>query len=117
MEFGKLNQRIAVLENYIVTDEIGNHISKWDEVYSCWANVTVKSSTETVNTGVTREVQSISFVVRQCEFLRGINSTTHKILFRGNAFDIQSVKPDYLRNDYVTITCDWRKAGAEHDID
>ena len=117
MEFGKLNQRISLLENYTVIDEIGNHISKWDEVYSCWANVTVKSSTETVNTGVTREVQSISFMVRNCMFFQNLRSTTHKILFRGNIFDIQSVKPDYLKNDYVTITCDWRKAGAEHDID
>lgn len=117
MEFGKLNQRISVLENYTVIDEIGNHISKWDEVYSCWANVTVKNSNETVNTGVTRQVQSISFMVRNCMFFQNLRSTTHKILFRENVFDIQSVKFDYLRGDYVAITCEARKAGAEHDID
>ena len=43
MDFDKLNQRIAILEHRTVVDEIGNHITKWDEVYSCWANVTVKS--------------------------------------------------------------------------
>lgn len=51
MEIGKLNQRITILENRTVVDEIGNHTSKWDEVFSCWAKVSVKSSAEQVNTG------------------------------------------------------------------
>jgi len=42
MEIGKLNQRITVLENRTVVDEIGNHTTKWEEAFSCWANVTVK---------------------------------------------------------------------------
>lgn len=46
MEIGKLNQRITVLENRTVVDEIGNHTAKWEEAFSCWANVTVKSSSE-----------------------------------------------------------------------
>lgn len=46
MEIGKLNQRITILENRTVVDEIGNHTSKWDEVFSCWAKVSVKSSAE-----------------------------------------------------------------------
>ena len=29
MEIGKLNQRITVLENRTVVDEIGNHTEKW----------------------------------------------------------------------------------------
>ena len=46
MDFDKLNQRIAILEHRTVVDEIGNHTSKWDEVFSCWAKVSVKSSAE-----------------------------------------------------------------------
>ena len=61
MDFDKLNQRIAILEHRTVVDEIGNHTSKWDEVFSCWAKVSVKSSAEQVNTGVTREIQSCLF--------------------------------------------------------
>ena len=72
-DFEKLNQRITILEHRTVVDEIGNHITKWDEVYSCWANVTVKSSAENTNTGITKEVQSVSFVVRQSLFGFGKN--------------------------------------------
>jgi len=116
MDFSRMNQRITFLENHTAIDEIGNHTSQWDEVYSCWASVTIKSSAETTNTGVTREIQSLSFGVRQCAFLRCVNPTTHKILFRGSVYDIKSVTPDYLKNDYLTIVCEVRKAGGDDDI-
>ena len=79
-------------------------------------SVTVKSSAETTNTGVTKEIQSLSFGVRQCAFLRCVNPTTHKILFHGSVYDIKSITPDYLKNDYLTIVCEARKAGADDDF-
>lgn len=116
MEIGKLNQRITILENRTVVDEIGNHTSKWDEVFSCWAKVGVKSSAEQVNTGISREIQSVSFLVRQSSYLLSLNATTHRILFRGQTFDIVSVKPDYEKMDYLAIEGEVRKVGAPSDI-
>ena len=110
--FDELNQRITILEHRTVVDEIGNHLTKWDEVYSCWAKVTEKSSTETTNTGVTKEIQSVSFVVRQSLFTLSLNATTHKILFRGLVYNIKSVQRDYLHSSYITILCEVRKVGA-----
>lgn len=112
MDFDKLNQRITILEHRAVVDEIGNHITKWDEVYNCWANVTVKSSAENTNTGITKEVQSVSFVVRQSLFMLSLNATTHRILFRGMEYHIKSVQRDYLHNSYITLVCEVRKAGC-----
>lgn len=43
MEIGKLNQRIAVLENHCKKDAIGNHKAQWEEVFSLWASVTVST--------------------------------------------------------------------------
>ena len=116
MEIGKLNQRITFLEHYTKVDEIGNHEARWDETFSCWAYVLPKSSSETTETGVTKEVLSLSFVVRQCAFHQCVNPTTHKILFRGAVYDIKSVIPDYQKNDYLTFVCEVRKAGGENDI-
>lgn len=111
MDFERLNQRITILEHRTVVDEIGNHITKWDEVYSCWANVTVKNSAENTNTGVIKEIQSVSFVVRQSLFILSLNATTHRILFRGLECHIKSVQREYLQNSYITILCEVRKAG------
>ena len=44
MEIGKLNQRIAVLENHVKKDAIGNHKAQWEEVFSLWASVTVSGN-------------------------------------------------------------------------
>ena len=65
MEIGTLNQRITFLENRVVTDEIGNHTAVWDEAFSCWAKVTLKASAEHTDAGVTKETQTLEFLIRQ----------------------------------------------------
>lgn len=118
MEFANLNQRITLLEHRTVKDEIGNHITKWEEVGSMWAEVStvnLKTSTETMDAGVAREIRTLIFTVRQCPDLLYLNSTTHRILFRGQMYNIISVKPDYAENNYMKLTCENREAGVPID--
>ena len=61
MEIGNLNQRITILEHRTVIDEISNHITKWEETFSLWANVTVETASETTDAGITKEVQKLEF--------------------------------------------------------
>ena len=115
MEIGNMNQRITILENHAKADSIGNHLNVLEEITSCWAEVRVKnlqSSSEKTNTGVTREVRTIVFTVRQSPNLYHINSTTHKILFRGRIYNIISVQIDYRNGGYMTINCEIHEAGV-----
>ena len=64
MEIGKLNHRITILEQCIKIDEIGNHTSRWIESFSLWASVTAKNSSEITDTGVTRNIQTLEFLVQ-----------------------------------------------------
>ena len=116
MEIGKLNQRITILEHKTKIDSIGNHKAQWEELFSYWAAVNVKSSSETTEAGVTKEVSSLEFTVRQTPDTMCINSTTHKILFRGLTYDINSVIPDYKSLDYMKIVAGTRKAGDCNDF-
>jgi SPP1 family predicted phage head-tail adaptor len=116
LEIGKLNQRITILENRTVIDEIGNHIAKWDEVYSCWACVSVKTSTESDDAGVSKEVQTVQFIVRQNFQTVRLSTTVNRILFRNLEYDITGIVPDFVRNDYLKITATTRKAGVPDDI-
>lgn len=114
-EIGELNQRFTLLEHRTKVDEIGNHITKWEELNSYWTQVTVpnlNTSTESDDTGVTKEIRRLNFRVRQSQSLLSIDSTTHRILFRGQIYNIISVKPDYEHNSYMTISCETRKAGG-----
>ena len=111
MEIGKLSQRITLLENRAKIDEIGNHTAQWEEVSSCWADVYITNSSEGSENGVTSEKQIIRFIIRQTFDRLRINSTTHKILFRGQIYNIISVKPNYEKRDYMTISAEIHKAG------
>ncbi len=116
MEIGRLNQRITFLEHCTKIDNIGNHKSWWDEVFSCWAAVSVKSSAENSDNGTTKEVLSLEFTVRQTPDAMRVNPTTHKISFRGLTYNIDSILPNYRSLDYMKITAGTRKAGDCDDI-
>ncbi len=116
MEIGNLNQRITVLEHKTKIDSIGNHKAQWEELFSCWAAVNVKSSSETTDVGVTKEVSALEFTVRQTSDTMRINSTTHKILFRGLTYNIDGVLPNYKSLDYMKIVVGTRKAGDSDDF-
>ena len=110
MEIGTLNQRITFLENCVVTDEIGNHTVVWDEAFSCWAKVTLKASSEHTDAGVTKETQTLEFLIRQSQHWMP-SATGNRILFQGNIYDIIGITPDYLHKDYLKLMAEARKAG------
>ena len=116
MEIGTLNQRITILEHRTVIDEIGNHITKWEEIFSLLAKVTVKTASETTNAGVTKEVQKLEFLIRQSPATLNINSTNFRILFRNSIYNVTGITPLYDYNNYMKIEGEIRKAGASDDF-
>ena len=110
MEIGTLNQRITLLEQRVKVDAIGNHTAVWDEAFSCWARATLKSSVENTEAGVTKETQTLEFLIRQSQHWMP-SVTGNRILFRDVAYNITSVTPDYLHKDYLKLTAEARKAG------
>ena len=115
MEIGTLNQRITILEHRIFIDEIGNHITKWEETFSLWAKVTLKTARENTDAGVTKEVQKLEFLVRQSPASLNINSTNFRILFRNNIYNVTGITSLYDHNNYMKIEGEIRKAGASDD--
>ena len=115
MEIGTLNQRITILEHRTVIDEIGNHITEWEETFSLWAKVTVKTASETTEAGVTKEVQKLEFLVRQSSASLNINSTNFRILFRNSIYNVTGITSLYDHNNYMKIEGEIRKAGASDD--
>lgn len=109
MEIGKLNQRITVLEPTTRIDSIGNHKAQWDEIFSCWACVSVKTSTENSDNGTTKEVQTMQFIIRQNSNTLKISTNANRISFQGVIYDIMGVFPDFVRRDYIKITAVARK--------
>lgn len=120
MEIGTLNQRIAFLEHSTKIDGIGNHKARWEEVFSCWASVTVSNTVggaaEETNTGVTRAIQKIEVIIRQTPQTKRMASTMYRIRFDGLDYDIKGIVPNFQTQDYMKLICESRKAGAKDDI-
>lgn len=66
---------------------------------------------------MTQEVVSLEFTVRQTPDTMRINTTTHKLRFRGLVYDITGMLPNYKSLDYMKITAGTRKAGEQDDFD
>ena len=60
---------------------------------------------------------SLEFTVRQTPDTKRINTTTHKLRFRGLVYDINGVLPNYKSLDYMKITAGTRKAGEQDAFD
>lgn len=118
MEIGKLNQRIAVLENHVKKDAIGNHKAQWEEVFSLWVSVTVSNNgtSEESDTGVIRAIQKIEVIIRQTPQTKRMASTVYRIRFDGLDYDIKGIIPNYQTRDYMKLICESRKAGAKDDV-
>lgn len=120
MEISTLNQRITILEHSTKVDGIGNHKARWDEAFSCWAAVSmrnsVNSSTEQTDAGVTKEIQTLEFTIRQTPQTANLSTTAHRLMFRGILYNIIGIKPSYSTQDYMKLICETRKAGVQDDI-
>ncbi len=116
MEIGKLNQRITILKNATYVDNIGNHKTQQEELYSCWASVSVKNSVENSDNGTAKEVQTLQFMIRQNSETIKISTTANCISFCGVTYDIISISPNFEYRNYLKITAKARKAGENGKI-
>lgn len=120
MEIGTLNQRITILEHSTKIDGIGNHKARWEEAFSCWAAVSmtnsVNSSTEQTEAGVTKEIQSLEFIIRQTPQTVNLSTTAHRLMFRNVQYNITGIKPSFSAQDYIKITAVARRAGENDDL-
>ncbi len=116
MEIGRLNQRITIMEYSTKVDNIGNHKAQWDEAFSCWAAVAVKSSSENTEAGVTKEALSIEFTIRQTPQTINLSTSAHRIQFRGAIYNIDSILPNFRSLDYMKIVAYIRRAGENDEF-
>ena len=72
--------------------------------------MTLKASSEHTDAGVTKETQTLEFLIRQSQHWMP-SATGNRILFQGNIYDIIGITPDYLHKDYLKLMAEARKAG------
>ena len=111
MEIALLNQRITFQRNATLTDSIGNHTSSWNDEFSCFATVggeSGRNGKETAVAGATVEDADCTFTVRWCGQTANVGTTSHRILFHDEIYNIIAVDHMNYKKQCIKFRC--RKA-------
>lgn len=93
MDIGLLNEKVTFQKNTVITDSIGNHKNGWEDFYTCHATIGgegMASSKEKEEAGTIVEDVGMTVTVRYCKKVSEIGSTTHRIIFRDEIYDMGS---------------------------
>lgn len=106
MDIALLNVWITFQKSTVKVDEIGNHITEWNDHYTCHATVSGENGREKSGTGVVvTEDSDIAFTIRYCKKLRDLVSTEYRILFRNEPYDITGIDHMAFKHKTLKIRC------------
>ncbi|HEJ6909085.1 TPA: phage head closure protein [Serratia marcescens] len=103
MQAGKLSHRITLQKPVKVQDTTsGEMIDTWQDVSNLWAEVSPLSAREFVAAQAMQNAVTTRIKIRYRQDI----SAKHRILFRGNIFNIEGVLPDPDSGlEYLTLPC------------
>ena len=108
MDIGLLNEKITFQKNIVITDSIGNHKNDWEDFYICHATIGgegMASSKEKEEAGTIVEDVGMTVTIRYCKKASEIGSTTHRIIFKGEIYDITNVDHMNFRKKCLKFSC------------
>ena len=101
------SERITFQKNTTVIDENANHRTSWEDYFTCWAYVGTGSGSETESAGLTVEHKDLTFTVRYCSELSALDSVRHRVVFKGQTYNIQSVDMMSYKHKTIKVMCEW----------
>ena len=105
----RMNERITIQRSETVIDRYQNHSNTWADHYSCYAYASTYEKDE-VESKITKEERQISFEVRYCSELKDISSTGYRVLFHGEAYNIEAVDMMNYQKRRIQLKCKREKA-------
>ncbi|MGO5542623.1 phage head closure protein [Blautia sp. HCP3S3_H10_1] len=105
MNIGKLNVRISILQNVVVSDAIGNRVNSWQPYYFCYATVSSEGGKEMTEAGMVVDDSTADFTVRWCKQTAAVTSTGFRVRFQDDLYDILSVDHMNFRHKSIKLKC------------
>ena len=105
MDIALLNQKITIQKNTVVVDDIGNHISKWDDFYSCYATISGESPNESTSAGMVVDNTKADFTVRWCGAVSAITADDFRILYDDEIYNILGIDHQNFKKKSVKFKC------------
>ena len=105
MDIALLNQKITIQKNTVVVDDIGNHISKWDDFYSCYATISGESPNESTSAGTVVDNTKADFTVRWCKAVSEFTSDKYRVVYADEIYNILGIDHQNFKKKSVKLKC------------
>lgn len=108
MDIRLLNEKVTFQKNTVITDSIGNHKNGWEDFYICHATIGgegMASSKEKEEARTIVEDVGMTVTIRYCKKASEIGSTTHRIIFKGEIYDITNVNHTNFKKKSLRFSC------------
>ena len=112
MDIVLMNEKVTFQKNVPVVDAIGNHKNAWEDFYTCHATIGgegLASPIEKEEAGTIVEDVGMTVTVHYCKKASEMGSTTHRLIFRGEMYDITNVDHMNFKKKCLKFSC--RKVG------
>lgn len=103
-----MNEKVTFQKNTVITDSIGNHKNGWEDFYTCHATIggeRMASSKEKEEAGTIVEDVGMTVTIRYCKKASEIGSNTHRIIFKGEIYDITNVDHTNFKKKCLKFSC------------
>lgn len=88
MALGDWKERITIQKSSFSADNTGNHVSVWEDYYTCAAFVNNLSGKEYWEAAQVNSQNEIYILIRYCSETAGMDTEHFRILFRGQIYNI-----------------------------
>lgn len=105
MEVALLNRRIMVQKNTVIVDAIGNHSSKWEDFYSCYATISGESPNESTSAGTVVDNTKMDFTVRWCRIISEITADGYRVVYNDEIYNILGIDHRNFKKKSVKLKC------------
>ena len=100
-----MRDRIQFISEQNSFDDMGFPVKSEVVAYECWANKKVLSSTkEFLSSNTNNSLVVLSFKVRNCLFIRNVNSLSYQIKYKDELYNIIQVDDSSL--NFVFFKCE-----------
>ena len=118
MEISRLNVRITFQKNTVMTDEIGNHVSTWEDYFTCYATASNKNlPKEDEAAALMRETHNMYLTVRWCCELKNVTPGDYRIKLGDRIYNIVSVDDMAFRHHSLKYFTELERNAHEDSID
>lgn len=105
MDIALLNRKITVQKNTVTVDEIGNHLTTWEDFYSCHATVSGESPSESTAAGTVVDNTKADFTVRWCKAVSEITADGFRIVYDEELYNILGIDHQNFKKKSVKLKC------------